>query len=257
MPATPVNADHGQLPGGSLDPDSRLPLHHQLRDALAARVIGGEWRPGDALPSEQGLAEHYGVAPGTMRRAIETLVHEGWLERRQGRGTFVRRPDFTASLFRFFRFQSDGAERRVPESRILARDVAAAPPVAAAPLGLTAGEQAITLLRLRLVRGQPLLIESIWLPFAPFEALATLPLSEFGDLLYPLYESLCGQVVARAEEELTAEPAEARYARPLRIDAGAPVIVVERLAFDYRDRPLEWRRSRGPATLFRYRVDIR
>jgi len=237
--------------------DARLPLYQRLRDELAAAIVRQQWRPGDAIPTEAELAAAHNVAVGTVRKAIDHLVADGVLERRQGRGTFVRRARFNSSLFRFFRFQSESGERRVPQSRILRREAARPPSAAAAALHLPRGEEAIHLSRLRLVDGIPLLAEEIWLPHERFASLLSLKLEEFGDLLYPLYEERCGQIVVSAEETLTVEPAKPLHARLLQYRPGAPLIVIERLAFDLEHRPIEWRRSRGPADKFRYHVDIR
>ncbi|UCF22150.1 MAG: GntR family transcriptional regulator [Ralstonia sp.] len=237
--------------------DLRLPRYQQLRDDLAAQIAQQHWRPGDAIPTEAELAKTYNVAVGTVRKAVDVLVAEGMLERFQGRGTFVRRASFASSLFRFFRFQSESGERRIPESRILKRDVLDAPSAPAAGLQIETGAPVIRLTRLRLLDSVPMLAEEIWLPHDRFADLATRDLGAFGDLLYPLYESHCGQIVASAEETLTAEAVNATYARLLRIQTGDPVMVIERIARGYDRVPLEWRRSRGAAAHFRYHVDIR
>jgi GntR family transcriptional regulator len=119
------------------------------------------------------------------------------------------------------------------------------------------GEPVISLSRLRLIDGVPLLAEEIWLQTSRFEAVLRIDTADFGDLLYPLYEERCGQVVVAADETLTVEPASSMQARLLGLDAGASMVVIERLAFDLERQPIEWRRSRGPATKFRYRVEIR
>ena len=64
------------------------------------------------------------------------------------------------------------------------------------------------------------------------------------------------RLFARAQETLTAEPVSAQYSRLLRLDPGLPVIVIDRLARGYDDKPLEWRRSRGPANRFQYVTEI-
>jgi GntR family transcriptional regulator len=237
--------------------DGRLPLYQRLRDDLAQRINRQEWLPGDLIPSEAELAGTHGVAVGTVRKAIDQLVADGVLERRQGKGTFVRRARFNSSLFRFFRFQSPVGERRVPESRILRRDLLPAPSAVASALRIAEGEPVIFLSRLRLVDGEPLLAEEIWLEKSRFAALLDMDTADFGDLLYPLYEERCGRIVASAEETLTVELADPLRARLLAREAGAPLVVVERIAFDLERRPLEWRRSRGPADRFRYHVEIR
>ncbi len=238
-------------------PDARLPRYQRLHDDLTRQIAEGVWKPGDAIPPEAELAATHGVSVGTIRKTVDALVAKGLLERFQGKGTFVRRPSFDSSLFRFFRFQTQSGERCVPQSRILKREVAEMPSAVASALHVPAGADGIHLSRLRLVDGKPILAEDLWVPKREFEPLLDVPTEEFGDLLYPLYEARCGKVVASAEETLTAEAVSAMQARLLRLAPGTPVIVIERLAFGYDRRPLEWRRSRGPADQVRYHVEIR
>ena len=237
--------------------DQRLSLYLRLRDEFAQRIASGQWLPGEAIPTEAELVLQFSASIGTVRKAIDLLVAEELLERFQGKGTYVRRARFDASLFRFFRFQNDAGERRIPEGRILHLHVLAAPSAVAAALRIPAGSEVIELTRLRLLDQRPLLAESIWLPKKLFGALLDMDTADFGDLLYPLYEARCHQVVASAEETLTAEAVSPEHARMLQLSAGAPVIVVDRLALGYDRRPLEWRRTRGPADQFRYHVEIR
>lgn len=241
----------------SLSSDARLPLYQRLRDQLAEQIANNRWRPGEAIPTEAALSAEYQLSTGTVRKAIDALVSEGILERQQGRGTFIRRAQFQSSLFRFFRFQTVSGERQVPESRILTIEPVAAPSAVAQALGLPADALVIRIVRVRLLDVKPVLAEEIWLPRQRFQALLEIDLSREGPLLYPIYEEVCGQVVASAEETLTAESVSDVHARLLQVAVSSPVIVIERLARDYAGTPLEWRRSRGHAEHFRYRVDIR
>jgi GntR family transcriptional regulator len=237
--------------------DARLPRYQRLRDELAAQIAQHRWRPGDAIPTEQDLARIYGVAIGTVRKAVDQLVADGLLDRFQGRGTFVRRASFDGSLFRCFRFQYRSGKRQIPASRILMREVTEAPSAVAAALQIESTARVIHMSRLRLIGDTPMLAEEIWLPYKPFSAFATLDTSEIGDLLYPVYEAHCNQVVASASETLTIETVDMMHARLLRVEPGTPVVVIERLAYGYDRRPLEWRRSRGPASEFTYKLEIR
>ena len=150
------------LAQGLNDQDNRLPLYQRLRDDLSTKIAGQFWRPGEALPSEQDLASQYGVASGTIRKAIESLVQEGQLERRQGSGTFVRRPDFRSSLFRFFRYAPTEGGQSVPRSRVLELRLVKPEPAVAEVLGLGDSKRAIFLDRLRVLDDAPLLTEEIW-----------------------------------------------------------------------------------------------
>lgn len=237
--------------------DARLPLYQRLRDQLAEQIANNRWRPGEAIPTEAALSSEYCLSTGTVRKAIDMLVADNILERQQGRGTFIRRPQFQSSLFRFFRFQTASGERQVPESRILSMEPMAAPAAVAQMLGLPPGSPVIRLMRLRLLDAQPVLAEEIWLSRIQFHALLEIDMSQQGPLLYPIYEEFCGQVIAYAEETLTADAVDDVNARLLQIPVNSPVVVIERLARNYAGQPLEWRRSRGHASHFRYSVEIR
>ncbi|MFF7709616.1 UTRA domain-containing protein [Pseudomonas sp. NPDC007930] len=241
----------------ALSSDERLPLYQRLRDQLARQIADNRWKAGEAIPTEAALATEYGLSIGTVRKAVDMLVSERILERQQGRGTYIRRAQFRDSLFRFFRFQNLQGERLVPESRILSVTPLAAPAVVSYALQLPGDAPVIRIQRVRLLEGEAVLAEEIWLPRAPFEAILSLDLAAEGPLLYPIYEELCGQVIASADETLTAEPVDAEHAQWLGIAPHSPVVVIERLARGYAGQPLEWRRSRGHARHFRYSVEIR
>ena len=239
--------------------DRRLPLYARLRDVLTRRIAEGAWPPGEALPAESTLAGGYGVSVGTMRKALQQLVDEGLLERRHGSGTFVRRAQFDKSLFRFFRHAGDGGGDGggIPASRILRREVVTAAETPEAALGLAPDAPVIRMQRLRLWGDEPFLAEDIVLPHDRFQAFLDIPVEGLGPLLYPVYETQCGQVVARAEELLTVGEADAVVARLLRCRPGTPMVSIERTAFAHDGTALEWRRSRGRADGFSYRVEIR
>jgi len=236
--------------------DQRLPLYARLADVLTKRIASGEWSPDAPLPAETTLATDYGVSVGTLRKAMQQLVDDGLLERRQGSGTYVRRARLDKSLFRFFRFASGRTQGAVPDSRILLRETIHAERWPDAARGLGGAEQLIRIERLRLWDNKPFLAEEIALPLSPFAALMELDITELGPLLYPVYEKVCGQIVASAEEFLTISEADAATARLLNCRRGAPVVSIERHAFAHDRTPLEWRRTRGRGDQFSYRVEI-
>ncbi|OWJ58252.1 GntR family transcriptional regulator [Paraburkholderia caledonica] len=238
-------------------PDDRLPRYQQLRDDLVSRIAAGEWAPEEAIATEAELGQFYNVSTGTVRKAIDLLVSDGVLTRTQGKGTFVRRPRFDSSLFRFFRFVSRDGQPVRPTARVLKREVVKPSEEIRNALRMKASEKAIHLSRVRMIEGQAVLSEEIWLPRARFEALAALPLDKFEDLLYPLYERLCKQMVASATEILRVEQATAETASLLSMKTGSPVILVHRVASDFAGTPFEWRSTRGAADTFQYQVEIR
>jgi GntR family transcriptional regulator len=225
-----------------------------LAAAMRSRIVAGEWPPGSAIPAEQTLAVEHGVALGTMRRALDLLAEQGLVERLHGRGTFVRQGLSGTPMLRFFRFGQGGGE--APQSRILARDVVAAPAEVARALGCGRGEQVLRLKRLRSLGGQPVLHEEIWLPLPTFAPLTEGDPAGWGDLLYPLFAERCGVHVHRAVDTIAFGNLAAAHARALRLPPGHPCARVQRQAFDLAGRCVEWRLSQGDANAFHYTVSI-
>lgn len=225
-----------------------------LAQALRSRVIAGEWPPGTALPAENQLAKEHGVALGTMRRAMELLVEQGFIERIHGRGTFVRQGLPGATMLRFFRF--DGGTGEVPASRIVDRQTVSAPAAVARGLGIGVGEPVLRLHRLRLMGGQPRLLEELWLPGELFAPLADDDITTWGDLLYPMFARRLNIHVHRARDEIAFAVLDASQAMLLGLPPGHPCAVVERAAYDLTGRCVEWRVTRGDAHAFHYTVHI-
>lgn len=72
------------------DPQLMLPIHEQISEALRARIRSGQLPVGSRLPAESTLMEEFGVARGTVRRALRTLNEQGIAQTLRGKGTYVR-----------------------------------------------------------------------------------------------------------------------------------------------------------------------
>lgn len=236
--------------------DPRLPRYQQIRDDIAQRIAQGEWKAGDAIATESELSTSYGVAIGTVRRAIDELTADGLIERAQGRGMFVRRADFSTSLFRFFRLGSDSDRPIAPDSRILSRELATPSAQVQTKLQLPLKQNAVRIIRLRKDGSRVLLREEIWLPAQLFTPIVDMDVQDLMPLLYPAYEKHFGRIVARARERLSVETADADVASDLDAAPGATVVRIERLAVDHANLPLEWRISHGLADQFVYEVEV-
>jgi GntR family transcriptional regulator len=228
-----------------------------LAGALRARILQGEWVPGEAIPPEAVLARSYGVALGTIRQALALLVADGLLERRHGKGTFVKAGLGGASMLRFFRFRQSGELQAAPHSRILSRKRRLADLEEADALGLPAGASVLVLERLRSIGAQPCLLETLALPLPLFDALAESDTTAWDDLLYPMYQRVCGVVIHHAEDHLSFGQFTQQQARRLNLEKGHPCVRVQRRAFDLADRCVELRSTLGDAFAFEYTAQVR
>lgn len=126
-------------------------------------LIAGS-RPGDRMPSERELSARWGVARMTVRHAMDTLVAEGLVVRRQGSGTYVA----AQPMVRFLGLTSFTQDMRdrglVPASRLLAFGVDPADAMLAARLQVPPGERTVSFTRLRLGSGEPMAVETVWIP---------------------------------------------------------------------------------------------
>ncbi len=239
-----------------IEGDEDIPLYKRLYRTIARRIAEAEWKPGDVLPSEVELARNYGVAQGTMRKAIDALADDGLIERRHGSGTFIRRPNFDNTMLRFFLYRDVKGAQIVPESELVSREVVVPTRDLVGHLRLGHGDRVIKLVRHRHWDGVPRLLEDIYLPLKRFGALMDYPIGDFGPLLYPEYERLCGELVCFIEEEISIQDASAEDAAKLGLGDGELVVEIERLAKDAAGWPIEWRISRAEARRFRYRMNF-
>lgn len=234
--------------------DDRLPAYVRLRDTLAARIASGEWGTDQPIPAETSLARDYGISVGTVRKAVDGLVEEGLLERRQGSGTYVRRPSFDATLFRFFQIRDvGGGPSTIPSSRLLSRALTKAPAEAAAALGT---KEVIKIVRVRSLSEQPILYEEIYISSHLFAGFESLPQDELGPLLYPIYFDSFGVLVKSATDDLSFDTATREVASKLGIAHRDPIAVIRRTARGIDGKAVEWRIARGSAARFNYRSEI-
>jgi GntR family transcriptional regulator len=219
------------------------PLYRQIKSLLLQRLESGEWRPGEAIPSESELATRFNVSQGTVRKAIDEMAAENLLIRRQGKGTFVASHDDPRAFFRFLRLVplSGGIEQT--QSVPLECWRAKAGPEVARMLELNIGDPINIVRRLLQFAGKPVVVDEIYLPGSIFGTVTLEMLCDYQGSLYSFFENRFGIRMIRAEERLRAVPADRASAELLRVAEGSPLLSVERVSFSYGDKPVEWRRG--------------
>ena len=235
------------------------PLYRQIKALLTRSLQGGEWQPGQAIPSEMELAARFKVSQGTVRKAVDELATENLLVRRQGKGTFVATHAEALTRYRFLRLaDEDGAVPRLQRRVLECRRVKAVDDLVevARQLGLRSGAVLVEVQRVLLAGDRPVVYEDIFLPGGPFRRLSAERLAAWTGPLYQLFEAEFGVAMVRAEEKLQAVPAEAVQAAALEVSPGVPLLKVERLAYTYGDRPVELRRGFYRTEAYHYRASL-
>ena len=233
------------------------PLYQQIKALITRGLQEGEWKPGEAIPSEMELAGRFRVSQGTVRKAIDELASENLLVRRQGKGTFVATHSEETIQYRFLRLQPDDGDVVTPLQRVIIDcRRARAPAEVARQLDLRGGDPALEIRRTLSHRGRPVVLDDIWLPGGLFKGLTQERLSDWRGPLYGLFEMEFGVRMIRAEERIRAVPADAEQAGILDCPPGAPLLSVERLSFTYGDKPVEWRRGLYRTDAHYYRNEL-
>jgi GntR family transcriptional regulator len=217
------------------------PLYRQIKDFLIRSLEEGEWGPGDAIPSEGELAVRFNVSQGTVRKAIDEMAAENMLVRRQGKGTFVATHSDPRSFYRFLRLMPDDGKAAHGVSDVFACETVAATADVAEALGLAAGDAVMRIGRVLRFAGEPVVFDQIHLAAELFAGLSIEALRSGERSLYSLFESDYGVRMIRAEERLRAVAADAESAARLGVAVGEPLLRVERTAYTYGNKPVEWR----------------
>ena len=164
---------------------SAVPLYQQVMDDLKGEIARGVYASGSRIPSEIELAKSYGVGRVTVRRAIEELSRAGYLNRQQGRGTFVCAPKLKRKIHQKGDVQSftEGcaANDMVAGARLVSRTVVAATREDAAFFGVEPGSELIVVERVRTADGIPVMLENNAFVLADHPYLQTLADKDLAD----------------------------------------------------------------------------
>ena len=225
-------------------PPSFQPLYLQIKALLLGSLDAGEWRPGEAIPSEIELAARFRVSQGTVRKAIASLADDNMVVRRQGKGTFVAtHTEEKSSMFRFLRIRRSDGRDEYPASRLIDVRRGKASAEIARLLELKPGDAVIALRRVLEFAHEAVVLDEIVLPASLFKGLTRAKLDAYHGSMYSFFETQFGVRMLRAQEKLRAVAADAATAQILNVRTGEPLLAVERVTSTYGNRPVEWRRG--------------
>ena len=249
MPSIPPSASDAHAAPTSaagLPAPAFSPLYQQIKGLILQSLQAGEWKPGEAIPSEMDLAMRFRVSQGTVRKAIDELAAENLVVRRQGKGTFVATHAERHVQYRFLRLLPDTGDASVEgpaERHILECKRARCSADMARVLGLRAGDPVVQVRRILSFSGTPTILEDIWLPGQTFKGLNTEQMASYLGPTYAMLELEFGVRMVRAEEKLRAVVPDAEQAGLLQVTTSTPLLSVERIAYTYNDVPMELRRG--------------
>jgi GntR family transcriptional regulator len=257
----PFSADTGTAAADAqvLGTPAFSPLYQQIKGLILQSLEAGEWKPGEAIPSEMDLASRFRVSQGTVRKAIDELAAENLVVRRQGKGTFVATHAEQHVQYRFLKLMPDSGDRDsegpAQRSVLECKRVRATAEVARS-LALRSGDPVVQVRRILSFGGVPTILEDLWLPGNAFKGMTADQVAGYHGPTYAMFEVEFGVRMVRAEEKIRAVLPDKQQAALLKVEQQMPLLSVERVAYTYNDVPMELRRGLYRTDTHHYRNEL-
>lgn len=239
------------------DDSQPIALYEQMKRQISEYILLGQWSPGTVLPGETQLARDFGVAVGTVRRALADLTAEGMLMRRRKTGTVVtgRSPHHSLRFFfQYFRLHADNGELLRSKARILSLEEGEATATEKDLLHLGEKAQVIRIHRLRSVEGRAVMHQRLVLEK---RRVPDFPADEVPELLYRFLLERYGIRISSVRESVSADLATEEDARLLPVALPAAILMIEEVAYDQAGEPAIIATSRAITDRYRYMNEVR
>ncbi len=245
-PATP---DAG---GSRVDRDDPVPLYHQLYRILLEKIASGVWKPGEMIPSEKDLGQQFSLSRITVRQTLQQLATDGYLSRQQGRGTFVSQPKIqhgpegAFGLTGYLRAHGYAAGWR-----LLSMEKVVPPEKVATILQLQENQPVLMIRRFRLADEDVIGLHRSYVPF-PLAAGVKAEYLNQGESTLHYMEECMGVALSHSHRSVSAVAASEHEASLLGVNAGFPLLQIERTTFGLDELPVEYLRSVYRGDRFEY-----
>lgn len=235
---------------GQLSARGGEPLYRQLAEALKQAVAASHIKRGAVIPSERVLSQVLGISRVTVRKAIDGLVTDGFLDRRQGAKTVIS-SRLEKSLATMTSFSEDMRSRGLEPGCIwISRDISRPSPAEMMALGISSSEKVVRLRRLRTADGVPIAIEMATLParFVPEP-------QAIGNSLYEYLET-AGALPVRALQRMQAKPGTEEERRLLAAPEDASLLIMERRCFLADGQIVEFTQTKYRGDVYDFVIEL-
>ena len=239
-----------------LDRQGPIPIFVQIKLILERAIALGELTAHHRIPSERELSSTLGASRMTIRQALVSMMADGSLYTRSGKGTYVAERKIAQPLQRLTSFTEDMLARGLrPASRVLTEELLSAPLEVSQALAVAPGVELVRIRRLRLADEQPLAVESSHLPHSLCPGLLEVDLSVHS--LYEVLRTRYGIRLASAKQTIEASEPDPEERELLRIPEHVPVLRIHRLTCDDDGQRVEFVRAVYRGDRYQLHVDLR
>ncbi|MEA4900677.1 GntR family transcriptional regulator [Desulfitobacterium sp.] len=242
----------------SLNKDTHIPLHYQLTNVLREGIKAEKWGVGELFPTDKELMGKYEISSTTVRRAVAELVQEGWLERKPGKGTFVKKAAIEETLGALTGFFDEmiihgydpcAEVLNVSEVKLSASELEKVPQLR---IFSDQNESMFLIEKIQKLNNEPIAyVRSFW-PYEYGVQIAEFDLMKRG--IYDIIKNELNLCLIRAEQFVGADIARKKVAQHLNVKVGFPVLTMERIAYDEQNRPIELSINEYRADRYKYKV---
>lgn len=224
-----------------IDFKSKVPLYHQLKEQIKQNILNGTYKEGDLIPSEREFNDQYDLSSTTIRRALNDLVQENFLERKAGKGTFVHTQKVKRDLHKVIGFTNNMQEMGLkPSTHVLSKKKAPANAYARSCLGLEKGSEILRLKRLRLANDIPMMLETRYIRSDLCPGIET---QELNSSLWNVFEQKYGLKPIRHAQNMNIAVVTGQSANMLTLEEGAHVFLIKGVTYVQDNLPIECEES--------------
>lgn len=239
-----------------IDKSSPIPLYFQVKEDIIKNIKNGVFHEGEALPSELALIDHYDVSRTTIRQAVEQLVNEGYLERKRGKGTFVKKSEkFYWDLAELRSFDEVAQRKNLSTKTELLSIKEIENNDITNQIFKGDYDYFFQLERLRFIERQPSEIVTTYVPTSIATNLDKFDFSKIS--LFDILRDTYNIDISYADKKFTAINCSTEDAKLLNLKKSDAIQLVETITFDNSDRPIEYSIARDKGLISTFRIILK
>ncbi|MGM0602731.1 MAG: GntR family transcriptional regulator [Bacillota bacterium] len=235
--------------------NSPLPLYYQLKELLLKLIVDGKLKTGDRLPAERKLAEYQNVSRMTVKKAVDELVNNGYLIRKQGSGTFVAELNKEYQISPIASFSEEMKKKDLNFKTELLKFEITNNINAAEKLNINTEDQIYYLQRLRIIDEIPFLLENTYLPAKDFPSLEREDLQQ--NSLFRIMKEKYGCILSRAEAEVEPVIIDKDTAEKMRLEKQELGLYLEQFTYSSENKILEYTSAHYRSDSYKFKLKFR
>jgi GntR family transcriptional regulator len=211
-------------------------LYNQVKEKILADIKSGHYNVSKQIPTEYELCDLFKVSRTTIRQALNELETEGFLERTQGRGTFIKKKEIIFSTNKSFSEDIIASGKR-PSNKIIEASVIAADQSLSEILQIPLKTPVTKLVRIRYADGEPIIYETSFIPWSLAPGLANDAIEQS---LYTHLQTQYNLKLLRSIEKIKAVLSDEATGQILDINAGTPCFSIHTMTYLVDNTPIEY-----------------